>query len=182
MKYKRWFLADECSTLAFGRKIAEHLPEKAVIFLNGPLGAGKTTLVRGILLASGHKGSTKSPTYTLVEPYELDKRTFYHFDLYRLGDPEELEYMGIRDYLDHDAICLIEWPDKGEGYIAKPDIVLDLSYEASARSIKLTVVGTDIDVNTSICQTDSSKMSWTDSLMWALDASIKESNEPEPGV
>lgn len=130
-------LSNEQATLDFGARLASLLPEKALIFLNGPLGAGKTTLVRGLLLASGHQGSTKSPTYTLVEPYQLPSKSFYHFDLYRLGDPEELEYIGIRDYLDEKAICLIEWPEKGAGFIPEADLVLNLDYEGQARSIKL---------------------------------------------
>lgn len=139
MKATRFYLSDESETLAFGAALAKSLPDKAIVFLNGELGAGKTTLVRGILLSAGHQGSTKSPTYTLVEPYELEEKTFYHFDLYRLGDPEELEYIGFRDYLGHNAVCLIEWPDKGLGYTPSPDIVLDLSYEGEARSISLSM-------------------------------------------
>lgn len=130
-------LEDESATLAFAKKLALQLPEKALIFLNGPLGAGKTTLVRGLLLASGHQGSTKSPTYTLVEPYQLADKKFYHFDLYRLGDPEELEYIGIRDYLDETAICLVEWPEKGIGFMPEADLILNLAYEGEARSITL---------------------------------------------
>ncbi len=134
----KYFLADEQATLAFAKRLAGILPPKAVIYLNGELGAGKTTLVRGILLASGHQGNTKSPTYTLVEPYQTSSRKFYHFDLYRLGDPEELEYMGIRDYFDEQVICFIEWPEKGVGYIPEPDLVINLSYEGEARSITLS--------------------------------------------
>lgn len=133
----KFFLPDERATLAFAKALAQYIPAQALIFLNGELGAGKTTLVRGILLASGHQGSTKSPTYTLVEPYDLQHQKFYHFDLYRLGDPEELEYMGIRDYLDEKAVCLIEWPEKGEGFIPQPDLVIHLDYEGEARSITL---------------------------------------------
>ncbi|MCW8878448.1 MAG: tRNA (adenosine(37)-N6)-threonylcarbamoyltransferase complex ATPase subunit type 1 TsaE [Kangiellaceae bacterium] len=130
-------LLDEKATLEFGCKLAGLLPQKAVIFLNGPLGAGKTTMVRGLLQALGHSGSTKSPTYTLVEPYEIGGRKVYHFDLYRLGDPEELEYIGIRDYLDEAALCLIEWPEKGTGILPEADISLELSYQGEARSIRL---------------------------------------------
>ena len=130
-------LLDEQATLAFGCQLAGLLPQKAVVFLNGPLGAGKTTMVRGLLQALGHRGSTKSPTYTLVEPYAIDGRKVYHFDLYRLGDPEELEYIGIRDYLDEPALCLIEWPEKGAGILPEPDISLELSYQGKARSITL---------------------------------------------
>ena len=130
-------LADEKATLEFAASLAAYIPEKALIFLNGPLGAGKTTFVRGILRQSGHQGSTKSPTYTLVEPYQLPQKKFYHFDLYRLGEPEELEYIGIRDYLDESAVCLIEWPARGEGFLPQPDLVINLNYEGSARSITL---------------------------------------------
>lgn len=133
----KFLIENDQATLAVGKLIAECLAEKAVIFLNGPLGAGKTTLVRGILLASGHQGSTKSPTYTLVEPYHLSDKSFYHFDLYRLGDAEELEYIGIRDYLTEAAICLIEWPEKGAGFIPQADLVLNLNYEGESRSIKI---------------------------------------------
>ena len=132
-------LDDEHSTIEFGAKLAKLIPSKGIIFLHGTLGAGKTTLVRGILLAAGHQGSTKSPTYTLVEPYQLPKRKFYHFDLYRIADPEELEYMGFRDYLDEAAVCLIEWPQKGDGFLPKADCELSLSYEGESRSITLKV-------------------------------------------
>jgi tRNA threonylcarbamoyladenosine biosynthesis protein TsaE len=135
----KFHLNDEQSTLDFGAKLASKLPEKGVVFLHGRLGAGKTTLVRGILQASGHLGSTKSPTYTLVEPYQLAHRKFYHFDLYRIADPEELEYMGFRDYLDENALCLIEWPEKGGDFLPKADLELSLGYEGEQRSIKLKV-------------------------------------------
>lgn len=133
----KYFLENEKATIDFANTLASFLPAKALIYLNGPLGAGKTTLVRGILRASGHLGSTKSPTYTLVEPYVINANKYYHFDLYRLGDPEELEYIGIRDYLDESAICLVEWPEKGLGFIAKADLTINLNYEGEARSITL---------------------------------------------
>jgi len=130
-------LKDESATLEFGAKLAEMLPAKGIIFLYGDLGAGKTTLVRGILQALGHKGSTKSPTYTLVEPYQIDQRLIYHFDLYRLSDAEELEYMGMRDYLDQQALCFIEWPQNGLGFLPVADLSIKLVYEGQQRKIIL---------------------------------------------
>jgi tRNA threonylcarbamoyladenosine biosynthesis protein TsaE len=123
-----------------GQILAELLPAKGVVFLHGPLGAGKTTLVRGLLNGCGHSGSTKSPTYTIVEPYEIDERKFYHFDLYRIADPEELEYMGFRDYIEEQALCLIEWPEKGEEFLPEADLVITLAYQGIERTIRLDVV------------------------------------------
>ena len=93
----------------FGASIGMALPKKALIFLNGTLGAGKTTLVKGLIKSLGYNGNVKSPTYTLVEPYPLAEHLVYHFDLYRLGHFEELEYIGMGDYLSAEAICIIEW-------------------------------------------------------------------------
>lgn len=95
-------------TEAFGAKLFQILPEKCLVFLLGDLGAGKTTLVRGFMRAAGHIGAVKSPTYNIVEEYKIDKRLFFHFDLYRLVDPEELEWIGIADYLQETATCFIE--------------------------------------------------------------------------
>lgn len=119
-------LKGEEETVTVGARLGSLLLSGLTLFLEGPLGAGKTTLTRGILNALGHSGTVKSPTYTLVEPYEDLAVTTYHFDLYRLGDPEELAYLGIRDYFDGSAICIVEWPDKGVGFLPEADIRLEL--------------------------------------------------------
>ncbi|CCE23253.1 tRNA (adenosine(37)-N6)-threonylcarbamoyltransferase complex ATPase subunit type 1 TsaE [Methylotuvimicrobium alcaliphilum] len=125
------------ATEAFGAELSRLLPHKCLIFLKGQLGAGKTTLVRGLLRAFGHQGAVKSPTYTLVEEYMSNGRAVIHFDLYRLSDPEELEWIGINDYLDQDAVCLIEWPEMGEGFLPEPDLVLTLSVVGQERNLKV---------------------------------------------
>lgn len=130
-------LKSEDDTFIFARQIAAIIPRQSIILLNGPLGAGKTTLVRGILRSLGHTGSIKSPTYTLVEPYELKNQQIYHFDLYRLADAEELEYMGFRDYFQQQAICFIEWPEKGAGFIPPADLLINLDFAANNRKIML---------------------------------------------
>jgi tRNA threonylcarbamoyladenosine biosynthesis protein TsaE len=131
------YLADEEAMTAFGGCIAKTTQGHGLIFLEGDLGAGKTTLSRGIIRGLGHVGAVKSPTFTLVEPYEIGEIRAFHFDLYRLVDPEELEYLGIRDYFDDDALCLIEWPEKGAGFLPKPDLTITISPQDSGRSLKI---------------------------------------------
>lgn len=133
------YLIDEAATVESGRQLGEAVGHYggAVVFLLGDLGAGKTTLTRGVLQAFGYSGAVKSPTYTLVEPYELGQQVLYHFDLYRLGDPEELEYMGIRDYFESGNTCLIEWPGRGRGFLPEADIEVELSVAKQPESVEI---------------------------------------------
>ncbi len=108
----RLVLSDEFSQEALGARLADVCTVPMLIFLEGDLGAGKTTLARGFLRGLGHRGAVKSPTYTLIEPYEIDGRKVYHLDLYRVADPAELDYLGLREMLAEEAVLLIEWPER----------------------------------------------------------------------
>jgi tRNA threonylcarbamoyladenosine biosynthesis protein TsaE len=134
-------LEDEQKMQVFGEKIAQVIGQinaPLLILLNGDLGAGKTTLSRGILYGLGHRGSVKSPTYTLVEPYDLEIGKVFHFDLYRLVDPEELYDIGFNDYLTESQLCMIEWPDKGGSLLPKADISLQINSNGTGRQVILT--------------------------------------------
>lgn len=138
---QRYLLRNEQETLDYGAKLARQISHPStIVYLQGDLGAGKTTLVRGLLMGMGFKGPVKSPTYTLVESYHLEyeglMRVVHHFDLYRLEDPEELDFIGGREYFDA-SLCLIEWPVKGLGWLPKADLIVSLSVEKEARQISL---------------------------------------------
>lgn len=129
-------LSDAAATEAVGSALAQVPQWGAMIYLLGDLGMGKTTLTRGFLRGLGWSGTVKSPTYTLVEAYEWPEHAVYHFDLYRLGDPEELEFIGIRDYDSPQAVCLIEWPERGAGVLRPADLVLTLVESGSGRLLQ----------------------------------------------
>ncbi len=137
------FLPDEAATLTFGGRLARLLAGSdgfagdAIVFLRGELGAGKTTLVRGILRALGYAGPVKSPTYTLLEPYE--EQAVYHFDLYRIVDSQELDFIGIDELMAANVIKLVEWPDHGLERLPEPNVQVHLSSERQGRRVEIFV-------------------------------------------
>jgi len=145
-------LVNEQATLSLGKSLGEALVAESrpltVVYLHGDLGAGKTTLVRAVLRGLGFDGSVKSPTYTLVEEYDVANHKIYHFDLYRLADPEELEFMGMRDFLNpslenkHHILCFVEWPEKGFGLLPDADIEINLSIVGKSRQCDINIAST----------------------------------------
>lgn len=138
-------LPTEAATQTLGAQIAGLIGGGNILYLHGELGAGKTTLARSILQALGVSGRVKSPTYTLVEPYEFDGPSSghwaYHFDLYRLTDPEELEYLGVRDYFMPEAVVLVEWPERGEGVLPPADVHVYIDTAGKGRKIHFETGG-----------------------------------------
>ena len=126
-------LASPQATERLGACLADTVQASCCIYLSGELGAGKTTLVRGFLHRWGYEGKVKSPTYTLVEPYSIAGWEVWHCDLYRLNDPEELAFLGIRDFMNEHTVLLIEWPERGAALLPKPDLRLLLDYVANER-------------------------------------------------
>jgi tRNA threonylcarbamoyladenosine biosynthesis protein TsaE len=128
-------------TEALGEALAAVAEPGLKLYLSGELGAGKTTLVRGFLRGLGWRGKVTSPTFTLIEPYEAGTMPVYHFDLYRLRAPEDLEAIGFRDYFDGGGVCLVEWPERAEGLLAAPDLQVELRIQGHDRVITLRPVG-----------------------------------------
>ncbi len=129
--------SDENETRAFGARLIAACQGGGVITISGDLGTGKTTLVRGALQAMGVSSGVRSPTYTLIEYYPFESIAVAHFDLYRLGDPEELEYLGYRDYLNQQTLCFIEWPERAGGYLNAVDLEIQLEYDVDGRRLRL---------------------------------------------
>lgn len=131
---------DETDAVTLGSRLGRVLQAGMLVFLRGDLGAGKTTLCRGLICGLGHRGAVKSPTYTLVEPYEDTHPPVFHFDLYRLADPAELEDIGLRDYLDSEHLCLVEWPERGAGVLPPADLIITITAGECGREVDLTAV------------------------------------------
>lgn len=130
-------LPDAAATHALGARLAGVVQPGLSVWLSGDLGAGKTTLVRGLLRALHYEGKVKSPTFTLVELYSFSSFNLYHFDLYRFADPVEWEEAGFRDYFNDRSICLVEWPERAEGGVPRPDLIVRLDFSGEGRVAEL---------------------------------------------
>ncbi|TAK75729.1 MAG: tRNA (adenosine(37)-N6)-threonylcarbamoyltransferase complex ATPase subunit type 1 TsaE [Gammaproteobacteria bacterium] len=131
------YLATEEEVLQFAAQIAKAIPDGAILFLHGPLGAGKTTFTRGFLRGLGFQHKVKSPTYTLVEPYDIAGRPIFHFDFYRLRDAQELEHIGIHEYFFPSSICLIEWAEKGMPLLPVADLDCYIEVMETGRKMRI---------------------------------------------
>ena len=131
------YLPAESDTLAFGAELAHKLLPGLVIYLSGELGAGKTTLARGILRGFGYDGRVKSPSFALVEPYPLSRLYLYHFDFYRFSNPRELGEAGFREHFNPETVCLVEWPENAAGVVPKADIRIQLKVAGSGRQLEI---------------------------------------------
>ena len=131
-------LADEAATRRLGAALAKTLRPGSALFVSGELGAGKTTLVRGLLEALGYRGRVKSPTFTLVELYGVSSLNLYHFDLYRFKDKAEWLSSGFRDYFNPDSVCVVEWPERAEGLLPPPDVDVRLDFSGAARRARVS--------------------------------------------
>lgn len=131
-------LPDLLATQTFAQRLADSAWSGKTLYLQGDLGAGKTTFVQAFLRALGYAGHAKSPTYTLLETYVLPEVTVHHFDLYRIADPEELEWLDMRACFTKDALVIVEWPEKGQGFLPQPDVTLQFVYQETKRSVTMT--------------------------------------------
>lgn len=127
----------ELQMIDFAQSFANRIQAGQVIYLQGPLGAGKTTFARALIQALGYQGQVVSPTFTIVEPYELPEFTLFHFDLYRIEDPQELFNIGIHDYFSADSVSLIEWPERATSILPKADIDCQITFSEAGRVINI---------------------------------------------
>ena len=137
-------IVGEEAMVAFGRSLSSRLPKPLIITLQGDLGAGKTTLSRGVLQGLGHKGAVKSPTYTLVEPYKLAVGVVYHFDLYRFADEYEWDEAGFSEYFNETSVCMVEWPEKAGKLLPYPNIDVALTLSDSLPGRTLTIIAREV--------------------------------------
>jgi tRNA threonylcarbamoyladenosine biosynthesis protein TsaE len=140
-------LPDETATFKLAATFAAMLPPDTAgwrVLLQGELGAGKSTFARALIRHLGHQGPVPSPTYTLVEPYELPGRQVYHVDLYRIANPEEVEFLGWSDW--QDGLLLVEWPERAGGYLASADLRIVLEYQGEGRRARLSALSDRADV------------------------------------
>lgn len=131
------FLPAETDTLALGAALAAAIEPGLVIYLSGELGAGKTTLARGMLRGLGYAGKVKSPSFALVEPYTFSRLYLYHFDFYRFTEPRELEEAGFRELFNPDSVCLVEWPEKAAGAVPAADLRITLAAQGTGRQLEI---------------------------------------------